>query len=204
MSAVTPAVTAREPRRRDAAGTRQRLLEAAREQFSRGEYSATTVRDITDQAGVNVALVSRYFGSKEGLYRACLLSASSELDDSLPTGTTLGELPAAIAAALAGVGSAHQRARLLLLLRPSPDEAAESIRLDVLRSFAERLAGYAGWYPAHPVAEQLLLRAQLVLAAALGVAMLRSTTAVQPLAAASERELVEPLAALLSALLGAP
>ncbi|GAA3163585.1 TetR family transcriptional regulator [Nonomuraea salmonea] len=66
-------------RRRDAARTRQRLLDAALKRFAHDGYAATTVRDITDDAGVNVALVNRYFQSKEGLFEACLEAASEEL-----------------------------------------------------------------------------------------------------------------------------
>src|SRR5687768_16792368 len=58
--------------RRDAARTRRRLLEAARRRFARDGYATSTVRDIADDAGVNVALISRYFTSKEGLFEACL------------------------------------------------------------------------------------------------------------------------------------
>ena len=67
------------PRRRDAASTRQLLLDAARRRFARDGYAATTVRDIADDAGVNVALISRYFDSKEGLFEACLAAAVDEL-----------------------------------------------------------------------------------------------------------------------------
>lgn len=41
--------------------------------------AATTVRDIADDAGVNVSLISRYFACKEGLFEACLTEAVDEL-----------------------------------------------------------------------------------------------------------------------------
>lgn len=57
---------------RDAQRTRAAILAAAQEAFSVRGYSDTGVREITATAGVNPALVSRYFGSKEKLYEAAL------------------------------------------------------------------------------------------------------------------------------------
>src|SRR3954471_20230662 len=47
-------------------GTRERLLGAAISLFSEQGYSATGTRAIAARAGCNVALISHYFGSKEG------------------------------------------------------------------------------------------------------------------------------------------
>src|SRR5690242_13588078 len=58
------------PHRRNAAATRARLLQAAREQFLRHGYRATSLRSIAAQAGVDVMLIRRYFGSKEDLFTA--------------------------------------------------------------------------------------------------------------------------------------
>ena len=58
--------------RRDAKRTREAILIAAQEAFSLHGYTDTGIRDITAAAGVNPALVSRYFGSKEKLYEAAL------------------------------------------------------------------------------------------------------------------------------------
>ena len=59
-------------RQRDAERTRAALLDAARTLFSTRGFASTGVRDIADLAGVNSSLVGRYFGSKQGLYRATL------------------------------------------------------------------------------------------------------------------------------------
>ena len=50
------------------AATRAAILEAAKKIFAAKGFDAATVRDICTEAGVNIALVSRYFGSKSGLY----------------------------------------------------------------------------------------------------------------------------------------
>ncbi len=57
---------------RNAQRTRAAILAAAQDAFSLRGYSDTSLRDITAVAGVNSALVSRYFGSKEKLFEAAL------------------------------------------------------------------------------------------------------------------------------------
>ncbi|WP_285295624.1 TetR family transcriptional regulator [Aureimonas altamirensis] len=53
---------------RDAQATRERLIAAARMMFSRQGFERTTVREIAGEAGVNPALINRYFGGKEQLF----------------------------------------------------------------------------------------------------------------------------------------
>lgn len=53
---------------RDAQATRERLVAAARKAFSRQGFERTTVREIAGDAGVNPALINRYFGGKEQLF----------------------------------------------------------------------------------------------------------------------------------------
>lgn len=187
-------------RRRDATRTRRLLLEAARRRFASEGYTATTVRDIAVDAGVNVSLISRYFTSKEGLFEACLVVAVEELRRT--TGEVpLAEIPAIIAAHAAGYGDDGVPSQLVLLLRESGDQRADEIRVKMLQSSAERLAAAAGWHPGHPDGDRLLLRAEVVLAATMGIAMLRASLRLRPLATASEQELLEPLRALVEALL---
>jgi AcrR family transcriptional regulator len=70
---------------RDAARTREAILHAAQHIFAEKGFTETGVRDITDRAGVNQSLVSRYFGGKLKLFEAALENA---LDASLVTGLT--------------------------------------------------------------------------------------------------------------------
>ena len=53
---------------RNAGDTRARILAAARVRFSRDAYENVGTRDIAADAGVDAALVNRYFGSKEKLF----------------------------------------------------------------------------------------------------------------------------------------
>jgi AcrR family transcriptional regulator len=187
-------------RPRDAAKTRQMLLAAARRRFAEDGYAATTVRDIADDAGVNVALINRYFSSKEGLFEACLQAAGDELR------RTGGEVPLervaeVIARQVTGLPGGALPSELVLLLRSSGDEKADQIRIGMLRASSERLAALAGWRPDHPEADQLLLKAQVVLAAAVGISVLRSMTRLDPLAGASEQDLTGPMRDVVRALL---
>ncbi len=50
------------------ADTRNRIVDAAGPVFAEKGYQAATVREICDQAGMNVASVNYYFGDKENLY----------------------------------------------------------------------------------------------------------------------------------------
>lgn len=61
--------------------TQEKLLRHARLQFWSNGYSNVPVRKIALAAGVDVALISRHFGSKRGLFEATLESAFSVLDD---------------------------------------------------------------------------------------------------------------------------
>ncbi|MFW6093311.1 MAG: TetR family transcriptional regulator [Pseudomonadota bacterium] len=62
-------------RTRDSGRTARAILEAAQRVFSSRSYSEAGVREITAVAGVNPALVNRYFGSKEKLFEAALADA---------------------------------------------------------------------------------------------------------------------------------
>src|SRR6201985_3031210 len=60
------------PQRRDPAGTRQKLLSAARHEFARSGLAGARVDEIAARAGVNKQLVYHYFGDKDALYLAVL------------------------------------------------------------------------------------------------------------------------------------
>lgn len=60
------------PQSADDTQSRERLLSAAREQFSKRGYAATTTRDIARLAGTNPAMIRYYFNNKAGLFQAVL------------------------------------------------------------------------------------------------------------------------------------
>ena len=68
----------------------------AQRHFTRNGYEATKVREVADEAGVNVALVNRYFGSKEGLFRQAVIDRISIADMLDGERATFGERMAAL------------------------------------------------------------------------------------------------------------
>ncbi|HEY4270259.1 MAG TPA: TetR family transcriptional regulator [Galbitalea sp.] len=205
MTTGTPASTVDEDvavRSRDAGNTRQLLLRAARIRFARDGYSATTVRDIANDAGVNVALINRYFVSKEGLFEACIARVGEELGRPSVGVPTVPQILDSLTTQLVGLPSDQYPLQLMLLLRSSGDEGADRIRRNIMRSFAEGMAAAAGWHAGDPGADALLLRAQIALSAALGIVLLRTSTGLDPLSRATEDDLRGPLGDLLTALLG--
>ena len=60
---------------RNAGDTRARILAAARVRFSRDAYENVGTRDIAADAGVDAALVNRYFGGKEKLFDEAIVDA---------------------------------------------------------------------------------------------------------------------------------
>ena len=61
-------MTEAQSRKRDSTATKAALLDAAASLFAERGFDRTTVRDIAKQAGVNQALLFRYFGTKEALF----------------------------------------------------------------------------------------------------------------------------------------
>ena len=61
---------ARTGRRPGVSGTREAILDAARQVFSEQGYQHATIRGVADLAGVDPALVHHYFGTKSDLFLA--------------------------------------------------------------------------------------------------------------------------------------
>lgn len=72
-------------RSRNAATTRDELIDAARILFAEHGYEATTVSQIAGAAGFSPNLITRYFGGKEGLFLAAT-KATLDLDTVLAGG----------------------------------------------------------------------------------------------------------------------
>jgi AcrR family transcriptional regulator len=179
--------------------TRQLLLQAARRRFAIDGYGSTTVREIANDAGVNVALINRYFESKEGLFEACLVHAAEQVHR--PAGVTLDQVVQTVADRIAASPGNDDALHLLLLLRSSGDERADAIRRKTLRSFSERIAAFAGWTPGEPDGDELLLRAEVAISMSLGIALLRTSSGLEPLTSATSADLTGAISDAFSALL---
>lgn len=126
-------------RPRNAAATREAILESALEAFTRAGYDGVGVREIAQAAGVTAMLVNRYFGSKEGLFAEVVEAAMAER-------TVLTDHPATLAADIAGAlvrrtaPDAAQLDPFLLMLRSAPNpRAAEILRAGIERHVEKHL-----------------------------------------------------------------
>lgn len=82
-SSVPKTVTktvAKNAQRADSLVTRERLLESSLRLFSERGYEGTSVRAITDAAGVNLAAANYHFGSKQKLLQATFQTALAPIN----------------------------------------------------------------------------------------------------------------------------
>src|ERR1700710_2362985 len=116
-----------ERRRKSAADTRSEMLRAARARFLAESYENVGLPDIARDVGVDVALVSRYFGSKEGLFRE-VLQGEDEFKVDLPTGALPGYLVDLIRAKDVAEDGENVEKLLIILRSASSPTAAEIVR----------------------------------------------------------------------------
>lgn len=169
-------------RRKDATATRAALLSAARTLFSERGYERTTVRAIAAEAGVNQALLFRYFGTKSDLFRAALTDRGRQMltegsDDSLPARL--------LASVLDPSDTATQGSWLLTALRSADREDGALL---IQRELGDEYARTLSSLTEAPDGE---LRADLLLAWLLGIALVRSVHRREPLAHADPRAVAE-------------
>jgi AcrR family transcriptional regulator len=188
MSSIADkAITTR--RRYDAQASRGALLDAAEALFDERGYDATTVRDIGERAGVDAALIARYFGSKEGLYLATL---EREPREPLPV-----DLVRAIEHML---NRSEQRG-----LGPIPLAMVSPTLSDELRARVRQIIGrrvvepFTAELSARDVPD-VELRAEILVALSIGVSLTRASATLPALAEAPLDELLAVLATVIEAL----
>ncbi|MGQ4514151.1 TetR family transcriptional regulator [Streptomyces sp. DW26H14] len=176
-------------RRRDAAASRERLLKAAGELFGERGYDRTTARDIGERAGVDPSMIARYFGGKALLFLA-VLNAESDADSfaDLYDADRLAGLFERIDRQ--GPGPVTQVA-----VRPYDDPAAQAAAAGELD---RRIVGPLRDRFASEGDEQAALRAELLAAAFVGVALARRTGTLEHLAAADPDDLLPLVRRLLA------
>ncbi|WRZ91447.1 TetR family transcriptional regulator [Streptomyces sp. NBC_01007] len=172
--------------------TRDRILEAAREEFSERGYEKTSIRGIARSADVDSALVHHYFGTKEQVFEAAVEGAMAP---------ALGAPDTIVEGPLDGVGerltrfflgvweNPTSRTPLLAIVRSAVnnDTAAAVFRRLVAAQLLRRVAGRLDV----PDAE---LRVELAAAQLVGVAMLRHVIKVEPLASVDLERIVARVA----------
>ena len=78
LAVPDPSAALPEGKSRNAAATREAILAAARNHFLQDGYDNTGLRAIAGDAGIDAALISRYFGSKKQLFAEVLESTRDE------------------------------------------------------------------------------------------------------------------------------
>jgi AcrR family transcriptional regulator len=152
-------------RRRDAAATKAALLSAAQELFTERGFDRTTVRDIAARAGANQALLFRYFGSKEALFRAAMASQAQQFLAQTSPEQLVGRMLSRILAPDAKSGMDNS---LHALLRSAGNEYTGAVfRDDLGEPYRRVLASLTD-------ADDADTRADLVLAWLLGIGLVRS------------------------------
>jgi AcrR family transcriptional regulator len=182
-------------RAKNAAATREAIRVAAGLRFLGESYENVGLRDIAGDVGVDVALVGRYFGSKEQLFKEVLRGTRGEL---LEPGIDAAKLPAFLAKLATEKDRSDSREhldRLLIILRSVSSPTAsglvrEAFRADVLDPIARVLGGPDGH-----------MRASLALANQMGTTILKTIMCVEPLCGGDQQQVRDELTHLLGAAL---
>jgi AcrR family transcriptional regulator len=161
-------------RPRNSEVTRADLLHAAMRRFTVLGYERTTARDVAADAGVNVSLINRYFGSKDGLFTAVMQESANSLEQfrtSQPGSLIDSMLGRLEPDAWPEFGGEHP---LLLLLREvGEDERVGQLRRRSLDAVITKLVEQTDPDQVSPPHDGRL-RAELVLALVAGVLTLRA------------------------------
>jgi AcrR family transcriptional regulator len=159
--------------------TRAAVLDAARAAFAERGYDAVSVRAVARDAGVDPALVHRFYGSKEELFVAAMALpvSPSQLVESVLAGGVEQVGERLVRTVLGLLDASDAFAPILALIRGavSNERAAALLREFIAREVLGRLAAAAS--PDRPE-----LRASLAGSQIIGLAMARAVVGVPPLA----------------------
>jgi AcrR family transcriptional regulator len=177
---------ARTGRRPGAGGTRERILAAARNDFSKSGFDGTTIRAIAAQAKVDPALVLHYYESKDAIFREAVRFPVDPAEF----------IPGLVAPGVDGLGDRLVRffvdtwdspagGAMLGVIRSvvANDDAATLMREFITREVLGRLAKALD-------VDEPQLRATLAGAQLIGMAMLRYVVKVEPIASADADQIV--------------
>jgi AcrR family transcriptional regulator len=172
--------------------TRADILAAARNQFGQRGYTGATIRGIAAEAGVNPALVHHFFGSKEQVFVAALnVPINPAMLVDLITQGPREEIGERVLRMFLGLWHEPATSQTFLALIRSVAGSPEVASL--LRQFMENTV-------LTRVAAALDIPALRLTGAAaqmMGLAMVRYVLAVEPMASATDDEVVELVAPVL-------
>lgn len=162
---------------------REAILRAAREQFAANGYDATTMRGIARAAGVDAALPSYHFGSKNELFVATLqlpVTPGTVIDGLLSGG--MDDIGERLVRTLLAVWDDPLRGGPLIALLRSASSHGLALREFIEREIVARLSD------ALPGPDPRL-RAAAAMSQMLGLLTARYVLGIEPLASATHDEL---------------
>lgn len=175
------------------------MLAAASTLFSSGGYDGTTIRDIGERAGVDAALIARYFGNKLNLYLATLEAEATE-----PGRVDLATDLRGYAAWLLertdrrGPGPLMQA----LVRSDSAPEIRAAAQAHITRRLVDPLVSVLTAHGVSP--DSARVRAEAAVAALIGVVVVRGTGSFSVLPDADVAEVAGVLTRLLESMLDRP
>jgi AcrR family transcriptional regulator len=182
-------------RSRDAAATKLALLAAAQVLFGRNGFEHTTIREIGERAGVDGALIARYFGSKADLY----IAAVAEEDQG---GRQLRDYDGIRPMADELVTRADKRGPGPILQAIVRSDTADEIREAAKNRLARRLVDPLVASMTEQRVDRAQLRAEIAVSALVGIALGRSLGWFEELRSVSKDDLVDLIARTLGPAVG--
>jgi len=183
----------RAARPRDAAASKEALLQAAQELFGQRGFERTTIREIGERAGVDGALIARYFGSKADLYVAAV--AAEDAGEQYPGGFEgLEQMADAVVSRADDHGPGPIMQALIRL------DAYDDIRGAALQRVQRRLVEPLVADMTARGVDRPALRAEIAVAAMLGISLSRSLAWFEEVRSLPKDELVALMAETLQAL----
>ena len=153
-------------RPRNAAATREAILIAARNRFVVDGYDQVGLRAIAGDAGIDAALICRYFGSKESLFADVLASTGKDPMEVLAGDRATFGRRVAAAIAQSSERSPERMAFLQLATRSSASPiASKLVRLHIENQF---ITPFRAWLDDDRASEKAWLTAAVLM----GVAVL--------------------------------
>lgn len=169
---------------RNAAVTRQAMLDAARRQFAKESYENVGLRDIAGEVGVDPALVIRYFGSKENLFREVLNSPKSKTILEGINNSNLAEHLVSLIMEKEDDDAEIHLDRLLIILRSASSSKAAAIVYDAMDEvFLKPIASMLDTDDGH-------LRACLAMSVLMGSGMMQQVMGLATNCSPSEQDLM--------------
>ncbi|MBO0819621.1 MAG: TetR family transcriptional regulator [Nocardiopsaceae bacterium] len=168
------------------AGTRAAILAAARTHFSTVGYERTTIRGIAASAGIDPAMVIRYYSSKAGLF-----AAAADLDLSMPDLTQVApeQMGALLVKHFIGLWESDLADTVLALMLRSAtadNTAAERMRQTFASQVVRPIAAALGSADAER-------RAGLIGSQLIGMALCRYVLQLEPIASAETQDVIADL-----------